>query len=57
MVKRLSTSDRRKAGERNTGKQIVWVVAEKRNMRVKTREQNNGRAEDGVVWSGVQNIR
>lgn len=51
MMKRLSTSDRRKAGERNTGKQIVWVVAEKRNMRVKTREQKmEGQR---MVWYGA----
>lgn len=40
--------DRRKADEGNSGKQIVWFVGEKRNMRVKTREQNNRKAEDGV---------
>lgn len=26
----------------------MWVVDEKRNMRVKKREQNNGKAEDDV---------
>lgn len=46
-------SERGSAGEENSGKQIVGVVDEKRNMKVKEIRQNNGEAEDDVPGMDV----